>query len=107
MRQRGAHQVADVRVVVHHQHPQSPQRLEVAAAAVGHGLRLGLDVGRGACQRQLYRERRPLAVTLAARAHRPTVKLDEVTHDRQPEAEAGVGPPRGAGRLPERLEHVR
>src|SRR2546421_622448 len=34
-------------------------------------------------------------------------KPAQVTPDRQPEAEAGVGPRRGVARLPERLEHVR
>src|SRR6266478_143781 len=48
------------RVVVRHQHSQSPQRLEVAATAVGHGLRLGPDVVSGACQRQVHRELHPV-----------------------------------------------
>ena len=58
-------------------------------------------------QRQPNGECRPVVLAGARDAHRAAVQLDEVLHDRQPEAQAADRARRRGVRLPEAVEHVR
>src|SRR5207249_10781645 len=58
-------------------------------------------------ERQPHDEGRSLAITRARGSNRSAMELDQMTHDRQPEAETAEGPLRGWIRLPEAIEHMR
>src|SRR2546427_10906730 len=56
---------------------------------------------------QLHDERRALSLARALGGDTAAVELDQVLHERQPEAEAAVGPRGGAVLLPETVEDER
>ena len=100
--QHPARDLLRIRLVVHDEHadPVQHARRKAGARRPFGGARRR---GRG---RKAHAERCPLPRPVALDRDGAAVQLDQMSHDREPEAEAAMTPRRGRVGLPEALEHV-
>ena len=101
-----AHEIGGVGMVLGDEHAHADQHL-AAGGGGGRGRPAAAAAAGAAGQRQPHREGRALAPAGARGAHRAGVQLGEVTHDRQPQAEAPVATRDRAVGLPEAVEDAR